>query len=66
MQTALSNLQAAVRMLAPEITEAKAFCNRVSKAVSANAVPGAILSATQRHCDHTFSDDATLIVVAVQ
>lgn len=169
----MANLQAAVRMLAPEITEARAFCSRVNKAVSANAVPGkfitffycmldpthrrmtytnaghnwpilahadgtcerlrsedvvlgtvrdwdyhqqeatldtgdrlvlftdgitectdsngaefgeerlldlvyrnvhlspaalkdAILSATQRHCDHAFSDDATLIVVAVQ
>src|SRR5689334_7861560 len=40
----MSNLQAAVRMLAPEITQPGAFCRRGNKTVSANKVPGKFIT----------------------
>lgn len=40
----MSNLQAAVRMLASDVIEPKPFCERVNKAVSANNVPGKFIT----------------------
>jgi phosphoserine phosphatase RsbU/P len=40
----MSNLQAAVRMLAPEIRDPAAFCGRANQAVSANNVPGKFIT----------------------
>jgi phosphoserine phosphatase RsbU/P len=40
----MSNLQAAVRMLAPEISEPKIFCNRVNRAISGNNFPGKFIT----------------------
>jgi phosphoserine phosphatase RsbU/P len=40
----MSNLQAAVRTLAPEIAEPKSLCERVNRIVSAHAVPGKFIS----------------------
>jgi phosphoserine phosphatase RsbU/P len=40
----MSNLQASVRMLATEVTEPVAFCQRVNHAVSANKVPGKFIT----------------------
>ncbi len=40
----MSNLQAAVRMLAPEISEPKTFCNRVNRAISGNNFPGKFIT----------------------
>ncbi len=40
----MSNLQAAVRMLAPELRDPAALCRRVNQAVSANNVPGKFIT----------------------
>src|SRR6476646_899839 len=40
----MSNLQAAVRMLAPEISEPRIFCNRVNRAISGNNFPGKFIT----------------------
>jgi phosphoserine phosphatase RsbU/P len=40
----MSNLQAAVRMLAPEISEPKTFCDRVNRAISGNNFPGKFIT----------------------
>jgi phosphoserine phosphatase RsbU/P len=40
----MSNLQAAVRTLAPEIAEPKLLCERVNRMVAAHAVPGKFIS----------------------
>jgi|SRR6185437_4241740 len=40
----MSNLQAAVRMLAPETAEPAALCERVNRVVSANSVPGKFIT----------------------
>jgi len=40
----MSNLQAAVRMLAPELRDPAAFCRRANQAVSANNVPGKFIT----------------------
>jgi len=40
----MSNLQASVRMLAPELHDPAALCRRVNQAVSANNVPGKFIT----------------------
>jgi serine phosphatase RsbU (regulator of sigma subunit) len=40
----MSNLQAAVRTLAPEITEPRSFCRRVNQTILANTVPGKFIT----------------------
>ena len=40
----MSNLQAAVRMLAPEISEPRIFCTRVNRAISGNNFPGKFIT----------------------
>lgn len=40
----MSNLQAAVRMLAPQIAEPKELCNRVNEVISSNSVPGKFIT----------------------
>jgi sigma-B regulation protein RsbU (phosphoserine phosphatase) len=40
----MSNLQASVRMLAPELRHPAALCHRVNQAVSANNVPGKFIT----------------------
>lgn len=40
----MSNLQAAVRMLAPQIAEPRELCNRVNEVISANNVPGKFIT----------------------
>jgi phosphoserine phosphatase RsbU/P len=44
----MSNLQASVRMLAPEVNDPALLCERVNRAVSANNVPGKFI--TFFHC----------------
>lgn len=40
----MSNLQAAVRMLAPQVAEPRELCNRVNEVISANNVPGKFIT----------------------
>lgn len=40
----MSNLQAAVRTLAPEIAEPRSFCERVNQTILANTVPGKFIT----------------------
>jgi len=40
----MSNLQAAVRMLAPQMTDSSELCNRVNEVISANSVPGKFIT----------------------
>ena len=40
----MSNLQAAVRMLAPQVAEPRELCNRVNEVISANSVPGKFIT----------------------
>jgi sigma-B regulation protein RsbU (phosphoserine phosphatase) len=40
----MSNLQAAVRMLAPQVVEPRELCNRVNEVISANSVPGKFIT----------------------
>jgi phosphoserine phosphatase RsbU/P len=40
----MSNLQAAVRMLAPQIAEPRELCNRVNQVIAANSVPGKFIT----------------------
>src|SRR5947209_5800634 len=40
----MSNLQAAVRMLAPQVREPKELCNRVNEVISANNMPGKFIT----------------------
>src|SRR5947208_1970745 len=40
----MSNLQAAVRMLAPQVHEPRALCNRVNEVISANNMPGKFIT----------------------
>lgn len=40
----MSNLQAAVRMLAPQVVEPRELCNRVNEVISANNVPGKFIT----------------------
>lgn len=40
----MSNLQAAVRMLAPQMAEPRELCNRVNEVISANNVPGKFIT----------------------
>jgi len=40
----MSNLQAAVRMLAPQMTDSSELCNRVNEVISANNVPGKFIT----------------------
>jgi sigma-B regulation protein RsbU (phosphoserine phosphatase) len=40
----MSNLQAAVRMLAPQVLDPQELCNRVNQMISANSVPGKFIT----------------------
>jgi phosphoserine phosphatase RsbU/P len=40
----MSNLQAAVRMLAPQVSSTKELCNRVNEVISSNSVPGKFIT----------------------
>jgi sigma-B regulation protein RsbU (phosphoserine phosphatase) len=40
----MSNLQASVRMLAPEVRDTAALCGRINEAISANNVPGKFIT----------------------
>jgi sigma-B regulation protein RsbU (phosphoserine phosphatase) len=40
----MSNLQAAVRMLAPQILDPQELCNRVNEVISSNSVPGKFIT----------------------
>src|SRR5215472_11349592 len=40
----MSNLQAAVRMLAPQVEGPRELCNRVNEVISANSVPGKFIT----------------------
>ena len=40
----MSNLQAAVRMLAPQVADPRELCNRVNEVISANSVPGKFIT----------------------
>jgi len=40
----MSNLQAAVRMLAPQVHEPRELCNRVNEVISANNMPGKFIT----------------------
>jgi len=40
----MSNLQAAVRMLAPQVNDARDLCNRVNEVICANSVPGKFIT----------------------
>ena len=40
----MSNLQAAVRMLAPQVADTRELCNRVNEVICANSVPGKFIT----------------------
>ena len=40
----MSNLQASVRMLAPELHDTAALCHRINQAIAANSVPGKFIT----------------------
>lgn len=40
----MSNLQAAVRMLAPQVADTRELCNRVNQVISSNSVPGKFIT----------------------
>lgn len=40
----MSNLQAAVRMLAPQVSNPRALCDRVNQVICANSVPGKFIT----------------------
>lgn len=57
----MSNLQAAVRVLAPEVRDPAAFCGRANQAVSANNVPCKFITffycvLDSEHCRITFTN----------
>lgn len=56
----MSNLQAAVRMLAPQIHDSRALCNRVNEVITGNNIPGkfitffySIIDSQQRRISYT-------------